>query len=64
MSIVFARHRAYGDPDLPGVPPYAIVQEWDIAIAEALKIGNRFHAARADFGVNLEGHPVFSQIDL
>jgi hypothetical protein len=46
------------------VPPDAIVELRDVAIAQALKIGNRLHAAGGDIGMNLERHPVFHKIEL
>ena len=64
MRIVFARHRTDGDADLSGTLPDAIVEERDIAVPQALEIGNRLHAAGADIGMDLERHPVFREIEL
>ncbi|MGO9121417.1 MAG: hypothetical protein ACLQPD_27880 [Desulfomonilaceae bacterium] len=31
---------------------------------ESLKIGNRLHATGGDIGMDLEGHPVFREVEL
>jgi hypothetical protein len=61
---IVLQHRTDGDADLLGTLPDAIVEERDIAVPQALEIGNRLHASGADIGMDLERHPVFREIEL
>ena len=64
MSIVLAWNVTDGNAELPASLSDSIVHDRNIGVSEAFQIRDGFLAAGADFGVDLEGHPIFLNVEL